>query len=107
MVPQPEHADHALASSGQGTVSEAQQQIVSSQSLQSAGHAGQISGVVVNAVALVINVSERAGRTSEAAFRWDSAPRPLMWAADSKAALMRTAGTAGVSGGEVSRSSSH
>lgn len=70
-------------------------------SLQSARHAGQISGVVVNAVALVVNVSERAGGTSEAAFRWDCAPQPLMWAADSDAALMRTAGTAGVSGGEV------
>lgn len=82
-------------------VSEAQQQIVCSRSLQSARHAGQISGVVVNAVALVVNVSERAGGTSEAAFRWDSAPQPLMRAADSDAALMRTAGTAGVSGGEA------
>lgn len=52
-------------------------------------------------MALVVNVSERAGGASEAAFRWDSAPQPLMWAADSDAALMRTAGTAGVSGGEV------
>lgn len=98
MVPQPEHADHGLAGSGQGIISEAQQQIVS------ARHAGQISSVVVNTGPLVINVSGRVGRRSEAAFLWDSAPQPLMWAADSDAALMRTAGTASVSGGEVSLS---